>query len=232
LCCGKGAPIIRPRLLQRQHRLIGPEWASNTSVETYNIADQQLVQQMRRGDERAFDGFFREYLPRVYRFVLPRVRHDAAVTEDICQEVLSRAMRSIGSYRGEAALFTWLCQMARNTIFDFWRRQRRREQMEVFVEDDPSVAAALESLEGDPRLRPDAQESRGQLLRLVQVALDRLPGAYGDALEWKYIDGLSVAEIADRLGQTVAATQSMLQRARGAFREAFGELGEAGGIPR
>jgi RNA polymerase sigma-70 factor (ECF subfamily) len=122
--------------------------------------------------------------------------------------------------------------MARNTIFDFWRRQRRREQMEVFVEDDPAIAAALESLEGDPGLRPDAQESRSQLLRLVQVALDRLPGAYGDALEWKYIDGLSVAEIAERLGQTAVATQSMLQRARLAFREAFGQMSEAGGRPR
>lgn len=182
---------------------------------------------MREGDERAFDRFFREYLPRLYRFVLPRVNQDASVAEEVCQEVLSRAMRNIDGYRGEAAVFTWLCQMARNAVFDYWRHRQRRDQVEVFLEDDPAVAAALESLEGDPGLRPDVQQSRNELLRLVQVALDRLPGAYGDALEWKYIDGLSVAEIADRLGQSVIATQSLLQRARSAFREAFGELGGA-----
>jgi RNA polymerase sigma-70 factor (ECF subfamily) len=182
---------------------------------------------MREGDERAFDRFFREFLPRVYRFVLPRVGQDATIAEEVCQEVLSRAMRNIAGYRGEAALFTWLCQMARNEIIDYWRRRHRRDQVEVYLEDDPDVAAALESLEGDPSLRPDVQESRGELLRLVQVALDRLPGAYGDALEWKYIDGLSVAEIASKLDQTVIATQSMLARARSAFREAFGELGGA-----
>lgn len=182
---------------------------------------------MREGDEQAFDAFFREYLPRIYRFVLPRVNRDASVAEDICQEVLSRAMHRIDGYRGEAALFTWLCQMSRNAVFDFWRRRQRRDQVEVFLEDEPAVAAALESLEGDPGLRPDVQQSHGELRRLVQVALDRLPGAYGDALEWKYIDGLSVNEIATKLGQTVTATQSMLQRARNAFREAFGELGGA-----
>ncbi|MDR2214469.1 MAG: RNA polymerase sigma factor [Nevskiaceae bacterium] len=194
---------------------------------TQNTADRQLIERMRQGQERAFDQFFREYLPRTYRFVLPRVGRDASVAEEVCQEVLSRAMRNIDGYRGEAALFTWLCQMARNAISDHWRRQQRRDRVEVFVEDDPAIAAALESLEGDPGLRPEVQQARGELLRLVQVALDGLPGSYGDALEWKYIDGLSVAEIADRLGQSVIATQSLLQRARGAFREAFGELSNA-----
>lgn len=68
---------------------------------------------------------------------------------------------------------------------------------------------------------PEGQRSREDLLHLVTVALDRLPGSYGDALEWKYIEGLSVAEISTRLGQSVLATQSMLARARSAFREAF-----------
>jgi RNA polymerase sigma-70 factor, ECF subfamily len=182
---------------------------------------------MGAGDERAFNRFFNEFLPRLYRFVLPRIGADTHSAEEVCQEVLSRAMRQIGGYRGEATLFTWLCQMARNEVVDHWRRRKRREAIEVFVEDDPDLASALETIEADPALRPDMQEARGELMRLVQVALDRLPGDYGNALEWKYIDGYSVAEIAERLGQTVIATQSMLARARLAFREAFGELGGA-----
>ena len=62
---------------------------------------------------------------------------------------------------------------------------------------------------------------RREIARLVQVVLDRLPGRYGDALEWKYIDGFSVAEIAERLALAPKAAESMLTRARAAFRDAF-----------
>ncbi|MEO7773892.1 MAG: RNA polymerase sigma factor [Steroidobacteraceae bacterium] len=186
--------------------------------------DQEMVAAMRAGDERAFDRFFRDYSPRLYRFVLPRLRRNESAAEEVCQEVLGRAMRRIDSWRGEAALFTWLCQIARNEITDYWRRRRRQDQMEVFVEDDPSIAAALESIETDLHLQPEQQNSRVELVRLVQVALDHLPANYGYALEWKYIDGHSVAEIAERLGQTSIATQSLLARARTAFRDAFTTL--------
>ncbi len=188
------------------------------------MGDKELVRAMCAGDERAFDEFFRDYSPRVFRFVLPRVRRDEQVAEEVCQEVLGRAMRRIDTWRGEASLFTWLCQIARNEISDHWRKRRRQDQMEVFVEDDPSVAAALESIEAEAHDRPDQQSSRAELMRLVQVALDRLPTNYGNALEWKYIDGYSVAEIATRLGQNVIATQSLLARARLAFKDAFSSL--------
>jgi RNA polymerase sigma-70 factor (ECF subfamily) len=56
----------------------------------------------------------------------------------------------------------------------------------------------------------------------VQATLDHLPGRYGQVLEWKYIQGLSVDEIATRLGVGYKAAESLLTRARGAFRDAFG----------
>jgi RNA polymerase sigma-70 factor, ECF subfamily len=187
-------------------------------------SDEEILRALRAGDQHAFDRFFAEYLPRLYRFVLPRVQNDRDKADELCQQVLSRAMCKLGSYRGEAMLFTWLCQIARNEISDYWRRRKREEQVMVFVEDDETVRAALESLEVDITDRPEQQHSRAEVARLVQVALDSLPTRYGDALEWKYVDGFSVAEIADRLGQTVLATQSMLARARGAFRDAFEAL--------
>jgi len=183
---------------------------------------------MVRGDEAAFDRFFREYAPRLFRFVLPRVRSDSALAEEICQEVLGRAMQRIASWRGEASLFTWLCQMARNQLADHWRHNARREQFEVLTEDDPRIAAKVASVEADVFARPDRQSARAELLRLVQVALDRLPTHYGNALEWKYIEGLSVAEIGERLDMNPVATQSLLARAKVAFRSIFGTM--AGGV--
>ena len=80
------------------------------------------------------------------------------------------------------------------------------------VEDLPEIRAALDSL--------DALQQK-ETARLVQVVLDRLPARYGDALEWKYIEGLSVAEIGERLGIATKAAESVLARARAAFRDAF-----------
>jgi len=185
---------------------------------------------MCRGDEAAFDRFFRDYAPRLYRFVLPRARGDNSLAEDVCQDVLGRAMQRISGWRGEATLFTWLCQMARNRLADYWRQDTRRGRFEVLAEDDPQVAATLESLEANALERPENQSLRAELLRLVQVALDRLPANYGNALEWKYIDGCSVAEIGERLHLSPVATQSLLARARGAFRDIFAALAAGTGV--
>jgi RNA polymerase sigma-70 factor (ECF subfamily) len=186
--------------------------------------DQDLVKAMRAGNEQAFERFFVDYSSRLYRFVLPRVRRSETAAEEVCQAVLARAMRRIDSWRGEASLFTWLCQIARNEVTDYWRRRALQDKAEVFVEDDPSIAAALESIEADTAQLPEQQTSREELVRLVQVALDCLPANYGNALEWKYIDGHTVAEISARLGQSLIATQSLLARARTSFRDAFATL--------
>ena len=183
--------------------------------------DGELVKALRAGDQGAFDEFFNAYFPRLYRFVLPRLEHSHDAAQDVCQEVLARALKRLGTYRGEAALFTWLCQIARNELADHWQRQGRLATHIVNVEDDAAVRAVLESLQADELQGPEARRHAEELKRAVQVTLDNLPGRYGDALEWKYLDGLSIAEIAVQLGVSAAAAQSVLQRARAAFREAF-----------
>ncbi len=65
---------------------------------------------------------------------------------------------------------------------------------------------------------------REQVHRIVEATLDSLPGRYGEVLEWKYIDGLSVAEIASRLEVGPKAAESHLTRARESFRDAVVEL--------
>jgi RNA polymerase sigma-70 factor (ECF subfamily) len=85
----------------------------------------------------------------------------------------------------------------------------------------------LESLSDGGLAGPDAELRRHELQSLVQTTLDALPGRYGDALEWKYVEGLSVAEIAARLGVGVKAAESLLTRARKAFRDGFLALGGA-----
>ena len=92
------------------------------------------------------------------------------------------------------------------------------------VEDSPDVRAAMESLGAMGPKQPRRATRRHEVARLVQVTLDSLPERYGDALEWKYIQGWSVDEIAGKLGVGPKAVESMLTRARQAFRDAFAAL--------
>jgi RNA polymerase sigma-70 factor (ECF subfamily) len=181
--------------------------------------DRELVRRMLAGDERAFSEFFAIYFPRIFRFALPRLHRNEDTTKDVVQATLIKAIRNLGGFRGEAAMFTWLCQICRREIADHVRSQRRHAGKVVLIEDSEEVRLALESIEApaadDPLRRCDAAE----LKRLVQAVLDRLPGRYGEALEWKYVEGRSVEEIGDLLGIGHAAAQSMLARARVAFRD-------------
>ena len=94
--------------------------------------------------------------------------------------------------------------------------------MEVsFFDERPEVRAALDAIAMVDRTTPRPRFSRRELSGLVQQILDYLPGRYGDVLEWRYIQGLSVEEIAERLGVGYKAAESVLTRARASFREAF-----------
>lgn len=183
--------------------------------------DRDLIAAMLRGDEAAFRAFFSDYFPRVYRFALPRLGGDVEATKEVVQTTLTKAVRSIASYRGEAALFSWLCQICRRQIVDYLRANRRNAESVVLADDSPELRAALEAIEAPAAHEPANAYSAAETRRLVQSMLDRLPARYGDLLEWKYIEGRSVEEIAKLLGIGPTAAQSALARARIAFREAL-----------
>ena len=181
--------------------------------------DRELVAAMLAGDERAFTTFFETYFPRVYRYALPRMNRNVDATKDVVQGTLNKALRAIGDWRGEAALFTWLCQICRRQIADHVRSQRRHSSKVVLIDDSDEVRSALESIEAPATDDPLHGADRAELGRLVHAVLDRLPQRYGEALEWKYVEGRSVEEIGERLGIGQTAAQSLLARARIAFRE-------------
>jgi RNA polymerase sigma-70 factor (ECF subfamily) len=186
--------------------------------------DKELAARVLAGDQRAFDELFNLYFDRLYRFALARFRHDPSAAEDVVQQTLCKAIEKLGSYRGEAALFTWLCQICRNLITDSYRQRERESQRSIVFEDSEEIRTALELL-GAPDLEdPALVAQRGEIGRLVQLVLDHLPGRYGDVLEWKYVQGMSVSEIAARLQLGTKAAESLLTRARDAFREGFASL--------
>src|SRR5262245_9561039 len=186
--------------------------------------DRRLVRRMLARDEAAFERFFEAFFPRLFRFALRRV-DNADVAEEIVQSTLVIAVRKLHTWRGEAALFTWLCTICRRELSAHWQRTSRAPELRP-LDDDPEIQRQLEALAADVE-GPDRIVERRELAERVQIALDYLPGRYGDVLEWKYIQGFTVADIAEKLESTPKAVESMLSRARDAFREAFAALRES-----
>jgi RNA polymerase sigma-70 factor, ECF subfamily len=184
--------------------------------------DRALAKKIAGGDADAFEGFFREYFPRLYRFTLTRVNGDAELAEEVVQRAMCLVVRKLHGYRGEALLFTWLCQICRNEMAAMFRERRVAPDSEVPLEDNPAVQAALASLSLD--VGPERAQSNAELARFVRVTLEYLPTRYACALEMKYIRGCSVDEIGERLNISGKAAESVLSRARDAFREGFRSL--------
>ncbi len=186
-------------------------------------ADRELAKRVAAGDGEAFDAFFKEYFPRLFRFTMTRTSGDADMAEEIVQQTMCKIIRKIGGYRGEALLFTWLCQICRNELADQFRRRGINEAAKIPFEDVPEIRAALESMGTQPE-SPELQRGSDELRDFVRVTLSHLPLNYSSALELKYIRGCSVNEIAEHLNISTKAAESVLSRARAAFKEGFRSL--------
>ena len=176
--------------------------------------ERDLIQRMRAGDVRAFQSFAEHYAPALYRFASARISDQPELVRDSVQTTLCRFMEKLDEYRGDAAIFTWLCAVCRNEIAAHFRRLRRRS-----VDIDEANDVASDGAE-NPEMELLAREGRD----LVHVALDAMPPRYARVLEWKYVDGLSVRDIAQRMDLGEKAAESLLTRARVAFRETFERL--------
>jgi RNA polymerase sigma-70 factor (ECF subfamily) len=184
------------------------------------MSDVALARRVLAGDEAAFDEFFGRYFQRLYRFARPRLGGNDDAAEEVVQRVLIRAIDKLGGYKGEAALLTWLCTLCRREIAR-WHEHEGRVREVSFCDDRPEIRVALDALAQVESDDPEAAFHKRELAALVQLTLDHLPGRYGEVLEWKYIHGLSVDEIAERLGVGYKAAESLLTRARAAFRDGF-----------
>jgi RNA polymerase sigma-70 factor (ECF subfamily) len=183
------------------------------------MSDLALARAVLAGNETAAESFFREYFPRLYRFARVRLGGDEDAAEEVAQVTMIRAVRKLHTFRGEAALFTWLCSLCRREIADWIERSGRPIETRLTA-DHPDLRMALDAV---ARLSadPEVETGRRELSHLVQLTLEQLPIRYGQVLDWKYIQGFSVDEIATRLGVGYKAAESLLSRAREAFRESF-----------
>jgi RNA polymerase sigma-70 factor, ECF subfamily len=182
------------------------------------LDEQDLVERMRRGDQRAFNEFFDTYAARLGAFAARRCSLDAASLEDVVQVSMINAMRGLASFRGGSALFTWLCQICRNHLADVTRKAQR--QPKVHSLDEMGETRPTDNIIELTDFRDPLDECADDSTRnAVRRAINQLPANYARILELRFGDELTVPEIARALQLSESAAESRLVRARQAFRE-------------
>jgi RNA polymerase sigma-70 factor (ECF subfamily) len=178
------------------------------------VTDAELVRAIQAGDATALQPLYERYLPAVWRFACHQLRNLHAA-EDVVSETFLAAVRAVAGLEPEAgSVGGWLIGIARHKVGDHRRRTLRMVPCEEAVE----AAGADPADAPDPAAGLEVAENREAVLRVM----DRLPDDERLALEWKYIDGLSVGEVAGRLGRTEKAAEALLYRARQSFRDLYG----------
>jgi RNA polymerase sigma-70 factor (ECF subfamily) len=179
------------------------------------LTDVELLYGARRGDAEAWRTLYARYLPFVWRQA-HTLLGDPHAAEDVTSEVMLALLRNIENLESEVPkLGGWLRTVVRCKVADHQRALiRARTKM--------AVAANLLDADGAqiqpaPSVPLEVVETKSR----VHLALDALPERQRIVLEWKYLDALSVREIAERLRETEKAVESVLYRARREFRRLF-----------
>ena len=182
--------------------------------------EQVIASGLRAGKTEAWTMLYQQYASRVWGSVARRLGGESTEVADVVQEIFLAAARSARSYDpSRGSLWVWLSGIARNHVALHYRKRHRRP---AEADEYPAAASqeALRWLE-DRGDEPGDVVASVELAALVRDALAELPTDYEMLLSAKYLDGLSVEQIAEESRGSPVAIRSKLARARQAFREVF-----------
>jgi RNA polymerase sigma-70 factor (ECF subfamily) len=165
------------------------------------------------GDAAAFAPLYRALSPRLFGYLL-RLTRDRHQAEDLVQVTFSKVHRARSAYFTGCPVLPWLLAIGRRSFLDLKRRQKVRP----------------EDLTGDgsvPERPPEAHGPSDDLARELELALDRLPPAYAEAIQLTKVTGLSVAEAAEVLGTTQSAVKLRVHRGYHILRKELESFGRS-----
>lgn len=178
--------------------------------------DQELVEQVQRGDKRAFDLLVLKYQQKVVNLVSRYVR-DPHETLDVTQEAFIKAYRALPNFRGDSAFYTWLYRIAINTAKNFLVAQGRRppgSDVDADIAEQMDMGTRLKE-----HATPENHLMREEIAQTVHRAIDDLPEDLRTAITLRELEGLSYEEIANTMECPVGTVRSRIFRARAAIDE-------------
>jgi RNA polymerase sigma-70 factor, ECF subfamily len=178
------------------------------------LSDQELVDAFRGGDPSAFEELYRRHQPAVLRR-LTRLCGSEGVAEELCQETFLRAAQRIGS-AGELRFRAWVLRIAVNMGIDHIRALRRAPAQSI------DEMLSIKPAAGTP-VAADTEDHvmQRETARFIAAVLARLTPRHRTVLVLREIEGLDYRTIAERMGVSSSAIETLLFRARGRFREEY-----------
>ena len=177
-------------------------------------SETELVNQLKQGDSAAFKQLVETYQDQVYNTCLGFLRHPDDA-EDMAQEVFVEVHRSIGGFRLESRLSTWIYRIAVSKSLELIRKHKRRKRfasvLAVFKSDPPARNE-------DEYIHPGIILENKEQARVLYAAIERLPQNQRIAFTLHKIEGLSYQQISEVMENTLPAVESLMHRARGNLR--------------
>jgi RNA polymerase sigma-70 factor (ECF subfamily) len=160
-----------------------------------------LVARCQAGDVEAFGTLYRTHAARIYALA-SRMAGSPDEGEDLLQEIFMQAFRKLGSFKGEAAIGTWLYRLALNHCLDFVRSKQAR------------MGSVTDTLDGETSIEPAARRDTPIARIDLERAIERLPPGCREAFVLHDIEGFDHKEVADALGIAEGTSKSQVFKAR------------------
>lgn len=185
--------------------------------------DATLVTAVAAGNAQAFEALMRRYNSRLYRLARATLRDDADA-EDALQEAYLSVFKSIGQFRGESNLATWLSRVVLHECLRRLRREGRRSNVVQLVSTDADERIEMEAMnqQGSGGTPIDFAE-RAEVRALLERKLDELPEAFRTVFVLRGVEEMDVSEVAQCLGIPEATVRSRFFRARSMLRESLAQ---------
>ena len=174
--------------------------------------ESRLVRDILKGDADAFETLVREHQTRVYNLAL-RMTGSPEDALDMSQETFLKAWRTLGKFRGDCSLGSWLYRITYNLCIDLLRKNKRRQTDKLVSLEDPGEDGRpleLPDVSGDPQRVLESAEGR----QAIWDCMDALPEEQRHILLLREVSGLSYEEIGEQLGLELGTVKSRIFRAR------------------
>ena len=189
------------------------------------IDDTLLVREAQRGNRTAFEELVRSYDQAVLRLALHLTgsEHEA---QDVYQEALLKAYKSIGNFRFECSFYTWIYRIVTNLCLDHLRkRQVRREDAPVATDASGEQYDVLEQVpDGRSGANPERDLMRRELGKRISHALEKLTPRERMVFELKHYHGLKLRTVGEVLHTTEETAKNTLFRATQKLRGALADM--------
>jgi RNA polymerase sigma factor (sigma-70 family) len=195
--------------------LIGSNTAGAGAIELRD--DQTLLADLKNGSEDAFQDLVDRYQDRVFNTSLGLLQNNEDA-EDIAQEVFLKVYQTVRSFRGDAALGTWLYRITVTTSLDLLRSRKRKKRF-AFVQSLFGTGEDEGATEQSPFAHPGVVLENKERAAVLFKALESLPENQRVAFTLHKVEGLSYEEISDVLKTSIPAVESLMHRAKANLRK-------------